>query len=352
MKILVVSNMYPSAAAPSYGVFVKNFCDQLTELNISYDLAVMRKESSKLKKLLAYVGFYCQSFLRCLFGKYDIVYVHYASHSSAGVLLARKLRSFRIFTNCHGSDVIPENAKQEGMQKYTKAILSCSEKIIVPSAYFKRVVAEKYGIDPGKLFICASGGIDTALFRPLAQAANPDRPFTIGFVGRLSYGKGWRTLLQACASMPDKDYRLLIVGDGPEKAQMLQTIDALQLGEQIHLQGLQPQSALARIYNEIDVFAFPTERAGESLGLVAVEAMACGTPVIASDFAAPADYVVDGTNGYKFPKADAQALCQRLLQLRSLSEEHRNRLRSGALETAQKYTRSAVTQVLKTILME
>lgn len=350
MKLLVVSNMYPSEAAPSYGVFVKNFCEQLQTLGIDYHLAVMHKAGGKLQKLLGYVGFYLKSFLCSLLGRYDAVYVHYASHSSPGVLLARKFRKFAIFTNCHGSDVIPENPGQEKMQRNTRRILSLSEKIIVPSEYFKRVVAEKYGLPGEKLHVCASGGINTEVFFP----ANTDRerPFTMGFVGRLSYGKGWQTFLQACAKLPDRDFHLVMVGDGPEKGQMLQTLDELGLRGCIELHGLLPQKELARIYNEIDVFVFPTERQGESLGLVAVEAMACGTPVIASDYAAPAYYVADGENGYKFPVGDAAALAQALQKLRALPTEKRDALREGALKTAQKYTRESVTQVLGKILLE
>lgn len=352
MKLLVVSNMYPSAKFPSYGVFVKNFCTQLETLKIDYTLAVMQKKQGKLGKLLAYAGFYANSFLKSLLGNYDAVYVHYASHSSPGVLLARKLRKFTVYTNVHGSDVIPENAQQEKMQGNTRVLLSLSQKIIVPSEYFKRVVAEKYGIDADKLFVCASGGVDDTLFRPLSCQTCDPRPFTMGLVGRLSSGKGWDTLLRACALLPDRNYRLLIVGDGPERGQMEQLLDELALRPYTELRGLQPQTALPEIYNEIDVFLFPTERAGESLGLVAVEAMACGTPVIASDFAAPADYVVDGVNGYKFTKASAQALADAIVKYRELSAQQQEVLRQGALETASRYTKQRVTHALEKILLE
>lgn len=350
MKILVVSNMYPSSSAPSYGVFVKNFCTQLEELEINYSLAVMKKHRGKLGKIVGYVGFYLRSFLCCLFGSYDIVYVHYASHSSLGVLLARKLRRFRIFTNCHGSDVIPQNAEQEKMQKNTRAILSLSEKIIVPSDYFRRVVSEKYAIDSDAVRVCASGGVDMRVFRPCPRKEE-NAPFTMSFVSRITQGKGWDVLLDACAALPVQGYRLLIVGDGPQKAEMLRRIDELGLAERVQLYGLLPQEALREIYGGSDVFLFPTELS-ESLGLVAVEAMACGIPVIASDFAAPADYVSDGVNGYKFPKGDARALAQRVMQLRGLSEEDRTILKDGALQTAARYSRAAVTQTLKTILQE
>ncbi len=349
MKLLVVSNMYPSAAFPSYGVFVKNFTNQLDMLGIAYDLAVMRKGKGKFQKLWGYVSFYASSFLKSLFGKYDAVYVHYASHSSPGILIARKLRKFTVYTNCHGSDVIPENPQQEQMQKYTRRTLALSEKIIVPSAYFKQVVKGKYTVPDEKLFVCASGGVDTGIFHPGDYKQN--RPFTMGCVGRISTGKGWDTLISAC-SLLDGEFVLRIVGDGPEKGAMLELIQTLQLQDRIKLEGLLPQSELPRVYHSIDVFLFPTRRAGESLGLVAIEAMACGVPVIASDFAAPAYYIKDGKNGYKFPVEDSKALAETIDKFRRLSPEALQILRQGALETAKEYEMGAITAALKTILLE
>lgn len=348
MKLLVVSNMYPNKAYPSYGVFVKNFCDQLDALGIDYRLAVMHKSSNKLQKLTGYITFYLKSFLCSLLGKYDAVYVHYASHSSPGVLLARKLRNFPIITNCHGSDVMPQNQQQEKMQKLTRQILSCSKKVVVPSEYFKRIVTEKYSLPADRVFVCASGGIDTQLFRP-EELQNP--PFTIGFVSRIEPGKGWDILLNACAKLPDRDFRLLMVGGGRDSEKLQTRVQQLALTQQVHTVGLQPQKNLPNYLNQMDVFVFPTELA-ESLGLVALEAMACGVPVIASDFAAPAYYVVDGKNGYKFPVGDSKSLADAICKFRSLPLETRQQLREGALETGKEYATEAVTAALKTILLE
>lgn len=320
MKILVVSNMFPSKAYPSYGVFVKNFCTQLETLGIDYSLAVMKKGSSKLSKLLGYVSFYARSFLCSLFGRYDLVYVHYASHSSPGVLLARKLRKFTIYTNCHGSDVIPQNPGQEKMQKNTRQLLALSEKIIVPSAFFKRVVSEKYCIPDARIVVCASGGVDTQVFFP-SDRRKP--PFTVGFVSRIEPGKGWDVLLQACAKLQDRNFRLLMIGGGRDEALLRQTVQQLDLAEQTEILGALPQRELPDWLNQMDVFVFPTQLL-ESLGLVAVEAMACGVPVIASDHAAPADYVADGVNGYKFPVGDSNALAQALETFRALPEDRKS----------------------------
>lgn len=348
MKILVVSNMYPSPQYPSYGVFVANFCAQLEDLGVDYRLSVMKKSPSKLGKALGYVKFYLGSFLQCLFGRWDAVYVHYASHSSPGVLLARKIRKFRLFTNVHGSDVMPENALQEKFQPFTRKCLALSEKIIVPSQYFAACVAEKYGVPMEKLHVCPSGGVDGTVFYP--RKTDPNPVFTFGTVGRISHGKGWDTLLQACAAMPDTNYRLVIAGDGPERQAMEEMISKLHLEDRVQCLGAVSHQQLPEIYSSLDAFVFPTRRTGESLGLVAVEAMACGTPVIASDFAAPADYVRSGFNGEKFPVGDHLALRDALVSFRALPEEKRASLSQGALTTAASYSRTAATARLQEIL--
>jgi len=348
MKILVVSNMYPNPKYPSYGVFVANFCAQLEDLGVGYRLCAMKKHPSRLGKALGYLAFYLSSFFLSLFGTWDAVYIHYASHSSPGVLLARKLKQFTVYTNVHGSDVMPENAKQEKFQYFTRRILALSQKIIVPSAYFARCVGEKYGICPEKLHVCPSGGVDVNNFYPRETVSNP--VFTFGTVGRISHGKGWDTLLQACAAMPDRNYRLIIAGDGPERGAMEDMLRTLHLEENVRLLGTVSHSQLPEIYSSLDVFVFPTRRDGESLGLVAVEAMACGTPVIASDYAAPADYVKSGFNGEKFPVGDGLALRDALVSFRALPEETRKRLSQGALATAASYSRTAATTRLKEIL--
>lgn len=351
MKILVVSNMYPDEKHPSYGVFVKNFCNQLEKLNIQYSLSVMKKADSKLQKLVGYVIFYLETFLKSLFGRYDLIYIHYASHSSAPVLLASKIRKNRIYTNVHGSDVVPENRDQEKMQKYTRSILNISEKIIVPSEYFKNYVAKKYTLDPQQIHIVYSGGVNKQVFYSDNEERQNER-LKIGYVGRLSFGKGWDTLLKACAKITDIDYELILVGNGPGEEIMNQMIQELKLQNHITRYNLLSQEELNAIYNEIDVFAFPTEREGESLGLVAIEAMACGAPVIASDFAAPADYVHDGENGYKFVVGDAEDCANVIRKFYHLSTEERNKMKDNAKKTAEEYSVENVLDQMKMVFEE
>lgn len=348
MKLLVISNMYPSQSHPSYGVFVENFCAQLQQLGVAYRLCAMRRHTGPLQKILGYGRFYLESFFLCLFGRWDAVYVHYASHSSPGVLLARRLRKFPIYTNVHGSDVIPESAFQEEFQRFARRILRLSQKVIVPSPYFAACVARKYDLPMEKIAVYPSGGVDENLFHPREKTPSP--VFTFGFVGRIAHGKGWETLLRACAIMPDTNYRLLLAGDGPEREAMEAMVRQLGLADRVTLLGAVPHRELPMLYTQMDVFLFPTRRIGESLGLVALEAMACGVPVIASDFAAPGDYVRPGINGEKFPPSDYFSLRDAMVAFRAMPKDRLAALSQGALATAAQYARPIAARQLKEIL--
>ena len=295
MKMLVVSNMFPDEKHPSYGTFVKKFTDEIEKLGIDYQLAVMHQATSKLKKIINYVFFYLGTFLKLVSKKYDVVYVHYASHSSIPVIWANTFKKLRIFINVHGSDVIPETHQQQRMQKNTRKILELSESIIVPSEYFKNVVENKYS-PKGRIYIYPSGGIDPKLFYPYDEdkAKEARRKFgvdngkpTIGMACRISQGKGWDTFIEAIDLLGEDKNKanFILVGSGPCERELEDLIMGKGLQKNINRYELLPQKDLADFYNAL-TFSSSSSRLSESLGLVIVEAMACGKPVISADFAA------------------------------------------------------------------
>lgn len=344
-KILVVSNMYPDSKHPNYGVFVKNFCKQLEAGGISYDLSVLRKQDSKIAKIVHYGLFLLKTVWKCLTSQYRYVYIHYLSVSSIPVIWAAKFKKMRIIANAHGTDVIPENARHESCQKNTRAILKLAEKIVVPSAYFKDYVNKKYRdlVQGKEIYVYPSGGINGKVFHRMEDnslvydAYGLKRDYIyMGYCGRIAKAKGMDTLLKAAKIVAEKypNFRLIIVGNGEYENEMNRQIQEYGLEEKVIRYSMMSQVKLCEIYNILDAFLFPTE--GESLGLVAVEAMACGTPVIASDFAAPAYYVKDNVNGFKFPKGDYQAMAERMIQFCE-HNLHDEKLVQGALECASDY---------------
>ncbi|GAA0109163.1 glycosyltransferase family 4 protein [Clostridium tertium] len=324
MKILLISNMYPCDKFPNYGIFVKNFERGLIDKNINMEKVVLKKESKKVKKIIKYIKFYLDIFLKIIIKNYDLIYVHYASHSAIPIILANKIKKINLFVNVHGSDVVPQKQNQYKYQKYVKKILKISKKVIVPSIYFKELVINKYNINREKVEIYPSGGINEENFYFINEKTElkkkyniNEKVFVIGFVGRIDRGKGWDIFLKSLKNLVDNNKIegkvALIVGSGSQIKDFNNMINKLELNEYIIHFNLLPQSELNNIYNIIDVFCFPTM--GESLGLVGLEAMMCGVPVIGSKVGALPEYIIENETGKLINKSDHKDLSNKIIEI-------------------------------------
>ncbi|MCA1320491.1 glycosyltransferase family 4 protein [Bacillus tianshenii] len=358
MRILLVSNMYPSEEFPSYGVFVKNTESILTDHGYKVDRAVMQKSSGKTAKLIQYILHFLKVILMGATGNHDVIYVHYASHNALPLLLLKKIKkNVVIYTNVHGSDVVPEVASQEKYQPYVKRLLEASAKVITPSNYYRNLVAEKYSLDKGKIHVFPSGGVNKKVFynMPDREAAlkelklSPELRY-IGFVGRLDVGKGWDIFLKALKGVKDNGslngYKAIVVGSGKEQGKYEQMVKEFGLQEDIVYYPLLKQDMLSKVYNSIEVFCFPTTRKGESLGLVGLEAMACGVPVIGSRIGGLLDYIREDENGMLFSVGDEKELEQKLTSYLNYDEMRRDAMKKHALATAEKYEVNSIKSTL------
>lgn len=137
-----------------------------------------------------------------------------------------------------------------------------------------------------------------------------------------------------------------MVGSGEDDEHLKKRMITLpqEIQESIIRYPLLEQRKLAEIYNMLDIFVFPST--SESLGLVAIEAMACGTPVIASDYAAPKYYIVDHQNGLKFTKGNSEELADKICYFMSLKDSEIKKLQMGALLTGESYCRKVIAPQL------
>lgn len=355
MKLLLVSNMYPSRKYPHYGVFVENAEKILRRLpGITLQKAVMGKQDGKAAKLFAYLRFYCAILLKGLFGGCDVIYGHFLSHIALPLRIVKILRpKARLILNAHGNDVVADTPADDKWVRLSKTLIPLADGIIVPSAYFKRVMMESFGVAEEKLFVYPSGGVDRSVFFPrerlplaLEYGLDPDKRY-IGYISRLETDKGWDTYLQMVAQLAHREeLGFLVVGSGAESEAFDALADKLGVRERLIRYPLLSQRQIAGLYNILDVFCFPTRRKSESLGLVGLEAMACGCPVVASDAGGPSSYMRDGENGYVFSATDARELTQKVRLALAMSPEQAETLRAGMARTAQSYSRETLDSVL------
>ena len=136
---------------------------------------------------------------------------------------------------------------------------------------------------------------------------------TFAYVGRLWSGKGLDQLLDAFAALKrenTRDVSLLLVGDGVDEARLRKRCADEGL-EDVVFAGFHDGDALHPLYASADVFVFPT--LGDPFGMVVLEAMACGLPVISTSAAGEiADRIDEGLNGFVVPPADVEALRARM----------------------------------------
>ena len=189
---------------------------------------------------------------------------------------------------------------------------------------FQRRTFEEQGVDASRLHL-APLGVDIELFRPLPRRRS--RPFTIGFVGQVTQRKGISYLIAAFESLRPRGMRLLVVGRpvGPKQPWAREGVDH-------HLPVA--RSSLPELYAQMDVFVLPSLI--EGFGLTALEAMACGVPVVVSENTFGTDIVADGVNGYVVPIRDAAAITERIGSLAD-DDDLRSTMGANARATAERY---------------
>ncbi len=194
-------------------------------------------------------------------------------------------------------------------------------------------------------------GVDTEMFQPhLASAqmrsrlsqGHPDSPLLL-YVGRVSAEKQIDQIKPVLEAIPEA--RLAIVGDGPNR----EALEAHFTGTNTHFVGYLQGLELASAYASADAFIFPSRT--ETLGLVLLEAMAAGCPVVAANSGGIPDIVTDGENGYLFDVNDPDGAITATKRLLDATAE-REQLRINARKEAEKWGWAAATKQLQSYYRE
>ncbi|MBI4594278.1 MAG: glycosyltransferase [Candidatus Rokubacteria bacterium] len=262
---------------------------------------------------------------------YDLIHAHYWLSGAVALALRERwgvpvLQMFHTLGRLKNGVVRGPGEREPAVRVSEETrIVAAVDRIIAANSVERTHLVSDYAASPARIAVIPCG-VDTDLFRPGAQDAArvrlglDARPLVL-YVGRITPIKGLDTLLDAMARLRDRGRapRLLVIGgdtdealDGHE-AELRRRAAQLRLDGVVSFAGALPQDVLRAYYVAADVTVLPSYY--ESFGMVALEAMACASPVLASRVGGLTTTVRDGVTGRLVPDGDAAALAEELDRL-------------------------------------
>ena len=287
------------------------------------------------------LGEYLSYSLNCgrQIGKYDLDLVHGHSMYSFGYALVKKLP---FVLTMHGTQLNEfKNSLQYGaspnhiITDYSSMLMERysgrkADRIIVVSNENKADVISQYGV-PSQKVEAIPNGVDVSRFKPSnCESKN------ILFVGRLHERKGIDKLLQSFSEVvkEDKEAVLNIVGSGEDEARLKALARKFKLGKKnLTFRGFVPEQQLTRLYEEASIFVLPSYY--EGFGIVLIEAMSAGLPLVSVKTGGATEVISDGKNGYL---VDYKSMARGILKILSDDKLRRKMGRESRKIVEKKYT--------------
>ncbi len=279
---------------------------------------------------------------------YDLLHSHYWLSASVAEPLKHQLGIPHVAT-FHTLGEVKNRARPAEMEpgrrlEVERETAAVADAIIAFTTEEKDNLVGIYGVPPGKVKVIP-GGVDLKLFHPIdKERARRELGIAGGtnlllFVGRLEPFKGIDILLGAVARLSHiRQLRLLVAGgdstSGGDMSRFCALASELGIGNSVTFLGAVEHGRLPLFYNAADVCVVPSYH--ESFGLAAVEALACGTPVIASRIGGLATIIKDGETGYLVDELSAEAFARHLEVLLG-NRELQRRMGDAARSSVRQY---------------
>jgi len=269
----------------------------------------------------------------------DLMHVHYAIPHAATAWLAKQMLEheglhLKIVTTLHGTDITLVG-QDPSYYTLTKFSIEQSDAVTAVSAYLREETYRAFGC----------GDCEVRVIPNFISAADYHPPTDDSFRRRLAPKGGGRVLVHVSNFRPVKRIgdvvkifagvrkqlpaTLVLVGDGPDRDATEQQVDSLGLRKDVRFLG--KVESVGDVLRGADLFLLPS--ATESFGLAALEAMACGVPVIASAAGGIPEVVEDGKTGFLAPPGDVATMIDRSLRVLGNPDEH-SRLKQNAAARA------------------
>lgn len=239
---------------------------------------------------------------------YDFVSIQYMGYFSAIFSSLRTKTKYSI--SIHGTDVTGQQSKL--IKRIQKRVVDRASVVISNSYYLADVLEKKLNISLQQKLRVIWNGIHMENYETVEKLTEAK---VIVAVGRFAYKKGFDVLIEAFAQVVKScpDATLVIAGDGVEKSKCEQLSENLGVKEHIEFLGTIPNENIANVFARGKIFVCPSRN--ESFGIVVLEAMALGIPVIATDSGGVTEILDGGKYGCIVPREDFQSLAQKMIEL-------------------------------------
>ncbi len=383
LKLLTFSTLYPSAVMPSHGIFVETRlrhlvasgqavsrvvapvpwfplrCDRFGEYGkfaatpaqeMRHGLDVVHPRFVRMPKVgmssapytLAWTFLRAARRLQAQGYDFDLIDAHYFYPDGVAAAMVAKALNKPLVITARGTDINLIPAYAFPRKLILRAAAQADAMITVCEALRDELVA--LGAEPSKV-TALRNGVDLTLFHPSGREAaraalqlsadGEGRRFTLASVGHLIERKGHDLVIGALAELPDVD--LLIAGAGPEEGALRRLAASLGVAERVRFLGAVPQARLREVYAGVDALVLASSR--EGWANVLLEAMACGTPVAASNVWGTPEVVASPEAGELMPERTAAGVAEAVRRLRAAPRD-----RGATRRYAERFSWDATTQ--------
>lgn len=249
----------------------------------------------------------------------DILNTHYASGYGT---LSRLIGFHPTLLSVWGSDVFDVPYQNRWRRRIVCKNLTAADRIASTSRVMKQQVKRLVMLE--KEIFVTPFGVDTTIFYPTPKRNK--ETITIGIIktidekyGQIYLVKAFNILIKQLKSLGFNDtakkLRLEIVGDGPQRLAVQRLVAELRIEDCVTIYGQVSHSEVPNYLNKMDIACFPSTHESESYGVAAVEASACGLPVVVSNIGGLPEVVEDGKTGFLCEPKNPNDLAEKLYEL-------------------------------------
>jgi len=288
--------------------------EDVNGINVHRIKVIKRKDlaTASMPSLLSFPFFaYKKTKELCKNNDYSFMMTFFAVPTGPlGTRISKKFKINNILT-MYGGDIYDPTKKISPhknpiFKTAVKNVIKNSNKLVVESTDLKNKLQEHYNINRDVKVI--SLPYEPIKFKPASRKElGLDNNLTyLVSVGRLVKRKGFDFLIRALASLDDKNIHALIVGDGPEKENLISLAKQLNIQDNVHLLGFLPEEKKFQYLSNSDIYILSSVH--EGLGVVLQEAMQVGLPILSTNNGGQTDIVKEGENGFLVNFGDVAGL--------------------------------------------